>query len=46
MDEHTPESWWVFRFKDGHVDIAQQYTSEKMQRQIAAHGPLIGIAPA
>ena len=46
MDEHAPELWWRFRFKDGSTVTATNWTPEKVQRAIAKHGPLVGIAPA
>lgn len=48
MDERTdaPEIWWQFRFEDGFTETATDWTPEKVQRAIAKHGALVGIAPA
>lgn len=49
MDERNtapPELRWAFRFKDGSTVTATDWTPEKVQRAIAKHGALVGIAPA
>ncbi len=48
MDErnNAPEIWWQFRFKDGHIETATNWTPKKVQRETAKHGAIIGIAQA